>query len=119
MKLAWAQHAQLLSDFLLIFFKMLFFIFDLFCFMFFSFQISLNFSTSSLLVLFCRVFAETRTHGQMLTVGSRLVKTFSRHVTDWNELVGGANWSRYTLRWWRAGVWNAIPQAELYCLEAD
>ena len=55
--------------------------------MFFSFPISLIFSTSCLLVLFFRIFAKARTHGQMLTVGSRLFKTYSRHVTDWNESV--------------------------------
>ena len=56
-ELTWTQHAQLLSDFL-IFFKVFLFIVDLFCFMFFSFSISHIFSTSSLLALFFRFFAE-------------------------------------------------------------
>ena len=101
MKLAWVQHAQLHSDLFLILFKILFFNFDLFCFMFVNFSISLIFSTS-LLVLFFRIVAEARTRGQMLTVSTRLMKTFSRPVRDWNELVGGANWPRNTLQWWRA-----------------
>ena len=67
----------------------------------FQFSHAPDFSNSSLFFFF-RIFAETRTlsartHGQILTVGSKLVKTFSRHVIDWNEFVGGANWPRNTL----------------------
>ena len=88
-----------------------FLIFSVPCFSVFPF--SLNVSPSSLSVLLFRIRAEAHTHGQMLTVSSRLVKTFSRPVTDWNELVGGANWpTQHSPVVASRRVCNAIPQAE-------
>ena len=101
----WNSHGLSMPNCSLIFcfFRNVIIHFDLFCFMFFfsvfAFPSFFNFFS---FVVFFRIFAEARTDGQMLTVGSRLLKTFSRHEIDLNEFVGGTNWSRFSLWWWRA-----------------